>query len=90
MEETAARLKQVESAGPFATVNIYRDGTYDSAEIQNDGTVHFVVHFPPNTNVCKVGLSVAFEGSPNYPAATRERCVRNEVRGPGGTVVIGS
>lgn len=74
-------------ARPFGTVTIRQDGTSTKADIVNEGTINFIVDFPPGANVCTVKLDVDFSSLPEHEKhELREG--KNDKTG-GGTIVIG-
>jgi hypothetical protein len=81
---TATVHKLKEMARPFGTVTIRQDGSSTSADIVNEGTINFVVDFPPGTNVCTVKLNVDFS-SVSEPGP----CEPSIFKTGGGTIVIG-
>lgn len=86
MPTTAAKngkkKKGFGSVSPFATITIKDDKKYNPVSILNDGTVHFIVEFPDTKNICRIKLNVNFEQGDGIAC--------EELRGPGGTVVIDS
>lgn len=73
-----------EMARPFGTVTIRQDGSSTQTDIVNEGTINFIVDFPPGTNVCTVKLDVDFSSAPD-----RDDCEPRMLKTGGGTIVIG-
>jgi hypothetical protein len=82
MTKPATGHKSLAMSKPFETVKIDQQGNYTRADILNDGTIQFVVDYPPGKNVCEIELNIKFNSVDHEP------CM-HILKSGGGTVVIG-